>query len=124
MIEWPNLLTTAAAATTINSTDITITGNPKSSLSGGNTIVLAGREITDYRSIFLDPRLWLAAEAECVKAKEKWREITHHDVECGRCGCNCTEGSCGGIPIEGDFRWEKKEVCNDNDNNDKNNDNN
>ena len=65
-------------------------------------------EVLTNKSLFCDPRLWLAAEAQRVKCLPKWFKKVHLDVECGRCGCNCADGECGGIPIESEFRWELK----------------
>lgn len=90
-----NVATTTSSITTTNASAV-ITGSTTPSSSRDGSV-----------------RLWLAAEADRVKSIPKWSELTHHNVECGRCGCNCTDGECGGIPIKNDFRWEKKnqEAC-------------
>ena len=80
--------------------------------AGHRRPVVANEEIASYKSLFCDPRLWLEASAERVKALPKWSEMIHCDVECGRCG-NGVELDRPLVPIESEFRWEKneQEVC-------------
>jgi hypothetical protein len=53
------------------------------------------------------PGAWLDAEVAKVRSLPKWSEEIHYDVECGRCGCNCRDGLCPGIPIASEFRYER-----------------
>ena len=68
-----------------------------------------------YRELFVDlPRVWLTMESARVKSLPKWSRMQHlgknGTIECGKCGCNCSNGSlCPGIPIESDYRWERRE---------------
>jgi hypothetical protein len=49
-------------------------------------------------------------EVERVQELPNWSKKAHCDVECGRCGCNCGNGSlCPGIPIASEFRYERIE---------------
>ena len=68
------------------------------------TSTMARLGVTSYKSLFCDPRLWLEMSAARVKSLPQWSEDKHPiGIECGKCGCNC------GIPIEGKWRWERKE---------------
>jgi hypothetical protein len=129
---WPHLITAATSSENHNDT-----GDDKDEQQQQQQRpVIAGVQVESYKSVFCDARLWLTVSAEQVKGLDKWSNITHCDVECGRCGCNCTyffvftwrricfkgpdahqffiqyftgtEGMCGGIPIKIEFRWEKK----------------
>jgi hypothetical protein len=53
------------------------------------------------------PGAWLDAEVAKVRSLPKWSEEIHYDVECGRCGCNCSNRGCPGIPVESEFRYER-----------------
>jgi hypothetical protein len=85
------------------------TSNVNENDGGIAPVAVAAAAAASITTTAASVRLWLAAEADRVKALSKWNELTHHNVECGRCGCHCTEGECGGIPIRTDFRWEKKD---------------
>ena len=65
---------------------------------------------TSFKSLFCEPRLWLEISAAQVRLLPGWRDAMHpFRTECGNCGCNCQDGECGGIPIEGKWRWDKNE---------------
>jgi len=96
------------ATSNVNENDGHVATTTNSTTTTNTSAVITGSATPSF---FRDGivRPWLAAEADRVKSLPKWSELTHHDVECGRCGCNCADGECGGIPINTDFRWEKKD---------------
>ena len=62
-----------------------------------------------YRQLFGNdayPRFWLACEMERIRQVPEWAQPRHLTlngvVECGRCGCNCQDGECGGLPMTHD----------------------
>lgn len=70
----------------------------------------------NFRELYVDyPRVWLTIEAAKIKTSPKWTTMQHigrhGNLECGKCGCNCGNGSgeCPGIPIESEYRYDRRE---------------
>jgi len=78
---------------------------PNSTLSG--TIEVNRAWFQDMEMWIFDSRAWLEAEVARVKSLPAWSRMIHHGVECAICGCNC--GSCSGVPIRSEFRYERIE---------------
>jgi len=62
-----------------------------------------------YRQLFsadIYPRFWLACEMGRIRTLPEWMQPRHLTlcgvIECGRCGCNCRDGDCGGLPMSPD----------------------
>lgn len=53
-----------------------------------------------------DPQEWLNSALTKVQSLPKWNDLIHYGLECGRCGCNCSDGMCPLIPTEGEFRYD------------------
>ena len=62
-----------------------------------------------HRQLFSNdvyPRFWLACEMGRIRTVPEWMQPRHLTpggvIECGRCGCNCQDGDCGGLPMSPD----------------------
>jgi hypothetical protein len=83
---------------------------------GGTGADIPVGKYSSYRELYIDyPRVWLTMEAAKIKASPKWMKTEHMGkygiIECGKCGCNCGNGSdeCPGIPIKSKIRFDRRE---------------
>lgn len=91
-------------------------GKLVSTTDGGGGVGYGDGFASNYRELFINyPRTWLTMEASKVKLLPKWSKVQHLSkhggiIECGKCGCNCSNGSlCPGIPMKSTNRWERME---------------
>ena len=85
-------------------------------VSSPNDVGDGGNVASNYRDLFVNyPLTWLTMEASKIQLLPEWSKVQHLSkhggiIECGKCGCNCSNGSlCPGIPMKTTNRWERKE---------------